>query len=192
MSEEATENPLWQHILTVPRPMREVDFPRKDPVDGGPVCKMLMRVLSVAELQEAAFQAYTETKKRDDARGFTEGSPSWNEVFNNERALQLIFRACRKDNENPKERGRWAFFPPPNMLRKQLTGEEIGVLMREYDLLTLESGPMKREVSDAEADAILDEVVALNSAEPLAEYSWSALAAIVMRAADRLVVEVAA
>lgn len=170
--------------------MREVNYPKKDPVDGGSVCKVLMRVLSVAELQDAAFNAFFETKKRDDARGFTEGSEAWNAVFNHESALQVIYRACRKDDEDPKERAVWPFFPPPNMLRKEITDEQIAFLMREYEIHTLESGPMKREVSDEEADAVLAEVVAANSAEPLGAYPWVALTSIVMRAADRLALQV--
>ncbi len=186
MSEAAPENPLWLHIKSIPRASREVDFPRPDPVDGGPVCKIRMRVLSVAELQDAALNAFIETKKRDDAGGFTVGSPAWMDVFNNESVIQLLWRACRKTAEAAGDSYDWAFFPPPNMLRKDLTGEEIAFLHRQYELLVIESGPMKRDVSDAEADAVLAEVVEVNSAEPLASYPWASLAAIVMRAADRL------
>lgn len=189
MTEAAPENPLWLHILTISRPMREVDFPRRDPVDGTKVCKLLMRVLSVAELQDAALNAFIETRKRDDAQMLTVGSEAWNAVFNNESSLQLIYRACREDSDNPKERGVMPFFPPPNMLRKELTDDEISILLREYEVTTMEFGVMKRAVSNEEADEVLRAVVDDNSAEPLTEYSWSALTAIVMRAADRLAME---
>lgn len=182
MTEEATanESPEWLHIKSIPRKTKKIDFPRKDPATGDQVCGMLMRVLSVAELQDAALKAFVETQKRDDAKGLIVGSESWLDVFNNERALQLLFRACIRETDM------WAFFPPPNMMRKSVTGEEVSRLVREYEILSKESAPFRYDVSDEEADVLIDEVIESNSLEALADCSWSAIGSVLLRACDRL------
>lgn len=141
---EASE--LWSLITTFPRPNRIVDFPRKDPA-GLVLGQLKMWVLTQEERNMCAAEAERYAKASlKEASGQTSGS-GYAVLYDNEAAVQFLWRACRDINDEKRHA-----FPSPGMLRKALTGEEIGLLMRTYVMLQWELGPIAADFTSLEEE----------------------------------------
>lgn len=176
-------NELWLHLTQIPRPFRLVDFPRKDPITGDPAAKIRMQVLSQAECMASSAEAEAHTRKMlKDQPKSTDMSRGYEDIFNNETSTQLLFRACRRDEED----GKWPFFPSPAHIRNNLTSDEVSVLVREYIILQVEVGPVIAGMTEDEVDLWVTRLVEAGDALPLASFSWAGLTTLAKHMASRL------
>lgn len=130
-------NSSWLKIEELPRPACEVDFPRKDPATGEPVCKVLMQILTQADLHECYAEAerYTQEKLKDSLPGSDERSLGYDAILAGETSLNILFRAVL----NAEDRSR--LFPSVREAAQALTQNEVGMLTRQYLLVQAELGP---------------------------------------------------
>jgi len=141
---------LWVQLTALPRPHRVVDFPRMGP-DGEPVGQLAIFVLTQEEQVAANTEAERFSRKllKDGKRG----DLGYEAIFNNEGAVQVLYRACR-DADNLKKPA----FPTPNAIREHLTADEVGTLFEHYLTVQLELGPIMASLSQVELDAWVDKI----------------------------------
>lgn len=172
---------LWAALTALPKPHRIVDFPRKDG-KGGTIGQMAMVVLrhedSLACIRDAdAFAKKAlraEAKKDEENRGY-------NDLFTNEAAVQILYRACR----DAKDLKRSAF-PSPKAMKLELSDDEIAVLYNTYDRIRVELGPIISHMTPEEMDAWLDRLAEGGQSFPLGLLSSEMLGQLLMRSAFRL------
>ena len=167
---------LWTKLASSKRPLKEVDFPRKDPATGEPLGKLGMRPLTQGEIIAAQAEAirYARTLIRDDPElaSRIEQSP----VYQNACACEILFRACRR-LDNPD----LPIFPVAASVRDPvhgLTTDECGILMNTYEFVQLELGPIAAYLTTEMQDALIKRLQEGGSALPLATLSlgqWSDL-----------------
>ena len=145
-------NELWLKIVAQPRPHDVVDFPRLDAESHEPMGKVAIWVLTQLEIlqaQEAAGKWVREKLKVDG--GGRNDDHAYHEIYNNELAVQLLARCCRRV-ENLK----LPFFPSAREARDALSQDEIASLYNAYLLTRVKLGPLQSELSVDEMDAWLD------------------------------------
>jgi hypothetical protein len=168
MSDSSTSSAeLWAEITAMPRPSRVVEFPRKKP-DGTAVGEFLMQVLTQEEqmLSSAAAERFTK-KMIGDAPKSDEVARGYNDVYTNEAAVQILFRACRSKDDLKKP-----LFPAVEALRQNLSNDEIGTLMNFYYVVQSELGPVVAGMTEAEMDAFVARIIEGGSSYPLGSLSW--------------------
>jgi hypothetical protein len=79
-----------------------------------------------------------------------EESLAYDAVYNNEGAVQVLFRCCKMDNLTTP------FFKGAKDIHARLTLDEIGILYREYLITQERLGPLTTKMSANEVDAWLD------------------------------------
>lgn len=174
---------LWQALTKMPRPTREIDFPRETD-DGEVVGKLRLWVLTQDEIIdcEAAAEAHVQKKmgqfRVDDV---AKATIAHREMYENAKAVELIARACR-DHRDPSI----AAFPSPADIRARLTSDEISVIALAYSKLQYEIGPIVASMSNDEMVAWLQRLAEGGSRFPLASLSSAALEDLVMYSAERL------
>lgn len=136
---------LWRLLQAQPRPHRTVDFPRVGP-DGQPIGQVAIWVLTQEE--QMACNAEAEKVARKLLKDGKRGDLGYEALFNNEGAVQVVFRACR----DPKDHKRPAF-PGATAIRESLTADEVGMLFEHYLTVQLELGPIVASLSSEELDA---------------------------------------
>ena len=171
---------LWIAITQMPRPFRVVDFPRHNE-QGEPVARIHVVVLTQEEQITAAAETERFTKraikdlpKQDDARR------GYNDVYDNQAAVEILFRAC-KQLEEPSR----GFFPSASDIAKHLTPDEIGVLFRSYLMVQDEIGPIGSRLSAEEVEAWIKRLIDAGSKVPLASLSWGAVSDLAFSLAAR-------
>lgn len=172
---------LWLQLQRMPRPQREVDFPRRDPITGEMVGRIVIRVLTEAETMSAAAAAEEHTvkvvKKAPSAGVQSNG---YDTIYANESSIQILFRSVRRvEMDLP-------FFPSPNAMRDELTNDELGALMRQYLLVQRELGPIVSSMPTEAVDAWIDVLVKGASSAPLALLDSEARDELTMAMAYRL------
>lgn len=141
---------LWTKLQAMPRPNREVDFPRKNEV-GDPVGKVALWVLTQEEQMICAAAAEAFAKKqvpngqRDDIGYAT--------VYANASVVEILYRSCREPSDLTRP-----IFPSPTLIRQNLTTEECARLFESYLQTQLELGPIVAHLSPAELDAWIDRI----------------------------------
>lgn len=173
---------LWMQITAMPRPTRLVDFPRKDPITGEPMATLVMQVLTQEEWMSCAADAEKFTRellknapKNDEARR------GYDSVYDNAASLEILFRACRREKD-PKIH----FFPSVSAIRKALSADEVGVLMRHYLTAQLELGPIIARLDEKEVDAWVERLAEGGSSVPLDLLSLDELKTLALTLALRL------
>lgn len=176
LPEKIAPSELWTKLASATRPVKEVDFPRKDPATGAPLGKLGMRPLTQGEIIIAQAEAirYARTLIKDDPElaSRIEQSP----VYQNACACEILFRACRR-LDNPD----LPIFPLASSVRDPvhgLTVDECGTLMNSYEFVQLELGPIAAYLTEDMQDALIKRLQEGGSALPLATLSlgqWSDL-----------------
>lgn len=145
---------LYAALVAVPRPHRIIDFPRKDPRTGEPVGRLAMWVLTQQEHMAASADADRWAKRiLKDQQKTGEANLGYESVYNNEGAVQLLFRACRDAGDLNR-----AAFPTVEALRQSLTADEVAVLLSAYFQMTSEVGPIVGAMTKEDVDAWLDKL----------------------------------
>lgn len=143
--ENISASELWMLLQAEPRPHRVVDFPRLAQ-DGTPVGQMAIWVLTQEE--QMAANAEAEKVARRMLKDGKRGDLGYEALFNNEGAVQVVYRACRnvKDLTQPA-------FPNPDAIRTKLTADEVGRVFEHYLTVQLELGPILTSMQDSEFEA---------------------------------------
>lgn len=173
---------VWLALNELPRPSRLVDFPRNDPATGESIGKIAMWVLTHEE-QMICISAADKLAKEmlRDKQAKDDDNLGYKDLYNNAASVEVLFRACR----NPSDL-KLSAFPSPTELRKKLTVDEIGVLMRNYMQLQYELGPIIAHMSEPDLDAWVRRLGEGGSAFPLDLLSSEARNDLVMHMALRL------
>lgn len=200
MSKEP-ESTLWERLAALPRPFRIVDMPRKGE-DGEPIGKVHMHILSQEECMRAQVAAerfvrglFERPGEKDGAAElrFAGSMPKKDEasifdvLHQNAVSVELLFLACRRpQGDGPHESPKWPAFPSPAHMRKVLTNDEIGVLMREYLQVQADLGPIIATMNEGEFDAWVERIAKSGSTSPFASLSWEAASELILLMARRL------
>jgi hypothetical protein len=169
VSEEPKEegSNLWMMLTQIPRPYRNVPFPRNLPGTKESVGEVAIWPLTHGELIEANAQAdqrvkalFSEGQKKDDL------NLGYNHSFANELAVQQLWRACRDPNDLTKPA-----FPSPKAMSLKLTGDEIGVLYNHFLTTQAEVGPITARMSDEEYEAWVRRIAEAGEEDPTASLS---------------------
>lgn len=190
---------LWAQITTLPRAHRAVPFPRCDK-DGLPIGRIAITVLQADEVTLSNFHA--EKFAREHSKKIigeipksTERNESYSECFRSRASREILFRSCKKAHEcEPDERGvclvdhdkLTAFFPTVESIGKQLSNDEIAVLMNLYMQTQHEVGPIVSNLSQSEFDSYVEVLAKGGSTDPLAFLSWGQQSDLVMYMACQL------
>lgn len=182
---EMTDSELWLALQQIPRPTREVPFPRNIPGTDTPIGNVLMWPLTQEEQMAANAEADRWTKKLlADPQKKEEANLGYAHTYTNEVAVQVLVRACR--NAKYPDGSRPAF-PSANQMRAAFSTDEIGVLFSQYCTVQAELGPIRAEMSPEEADAFVVRLAKGGSAFPLDSLSLAQQRSLVVTTASRLV-----
>lgn len=172
MSEEEqplTPSEVWSAIIALPWPSRTVPFPRNKP-DGTPVGELAIKVLTQEEQMACAANAdrfakklLKETPKTDEA------SLGYEDVYKNAAACEVLFRCCRQKDDVKRP-----LFPAVDAIRRNLSADEIGVLMNHYFSVRYELGPIVAKMTEEEMDLWVKKLIEGGSKFPLDSLSSEA------------------
>jgi len=144
---------LWTLITQIPRPHREVDFPRKLPGTDTAACKVAIWPLTQEEQMICNAEADRFTKQvLKDAQKKGEEHLGYNHIYSNEVGVQVLFRACRQPGGKPENLAK-PFFPSTKAMRAELTHDEVSTLFELYCAVQLEVGPIVAYLSEEELRA---------------------------------------
>jgi hypothetical protein len=167
----------------MPRPHELVDFPRKGP-DGQPICRVAIQVLSQEEHMAASAETDRYTKRLlKELPKDNEARRGYDDIYNNQAAIEILFRACRKPDDVAKP-----FFPTPMEIAKHLSADEIGVMMNLYFMVRKKIGPIVSEMSEAEAKAWIRRIKEAGADFPLGLLSSVALIDLVCILASQITI----
>jgi len=147
---------LWERLCAMPRPHKVVDFPRKDE-NGQWVGQLAIQVLTQGEQEEAAASADRRARaliigEKGQMPKDDEAKRGYNDLYTNAAADEILYRACRTlDRKGP-------FFPSPGHMRKQLSVDEVGLLMSSYYTVQEELGPIASRLTKEETDALIERI----------------------------------
>jgi len=176
---------IWGQITAVPRPSREVDFPRALP--NGKTVRIAIQVLTQEEQMVCAAAAEDFARKtilRDKNASIPksdEARQGYDDTYKNAAAIEVLFRACRRvgDLKMPA-------FPSPGEMRREFSVDEVGVLFDHYLSTQAELGPVVAKMSKEEVDVFVDRLMASGDRFPLDLLSPGVLKNLVLSMASRL------
>ena len=181
--EEIPPSELWLALTAIPRPHRIVPFPRNIPGTNEPIGHIAVWPLTQEEQMAANGEADRFTKAlMKDPQKREEANLGYHHTFTNDLAVQILWRACR----DPQDLKR-PIFPAPNLMRKELSTDEVGVLFASYLTVQAEVGPIVAHMSEAEIEAFILRLKEGGSAFPFDSLSWEQQRVLVSSMASRLV-----
>ena len=163
-AEEASE--LYLALMSLPRPSREIDIPKKLP-PGFPSKVAIWPItqeeqnLCNARADIYARELLKNPQKRDDV------NLGYQHIYQNEVACQVLALACR-DVKNVSRPA----FPSPKQLRALFTTDEQGVLFNEYCHVQVELGPIVAYMTKEEMEGLILRIHKGGSNYPFASLSW--------------------
>jgi len=167
-------------------------FPRNGS-DGKPVFEYRCRVLTQAEIdacgaasEEHARKVFKGDKRAGEIEIQSIRSEAWDEVYQNAKIVELLFRACREvdvQDGNTKHRH---LFDSPAQMRNLLTSDEIASLFHAYATTQAKYGPLWRMLSEEDVDAWIEKLSMGFDAYPLAHLEHAELVQLVLSLAYRL------
>ncbi len=170
---------LWAALTSIPRPWQVVDFPRVDPITKEPLGQVAIWVLTQEEQIAASAEADQVAKRvLKDPQRAGEANLGYENIYNNESTVQVLYRACRdiKDVSRPA-------FPSASMLRKQLSIDEISVLAVLYMQVQASIGPIVSSMTVDEEELWIGRLAQAGNIYPIAALS--------LREQERLLVSLA-
>jgi hypothetical protein len=180
---EMDPSELWLALTAIPRPHREVPFPRNIPGTDQTIGMIAMWPLSQEEqhASNAAADKFVRELFKDPQRK-EDANLGYHNAFTNELAIQVLHRACRDvtDIKRPA-------FPSTKKMRANFSTDELGVLFSTYCTVQSELGPIRAYMSKQEEEALIIRLAEGGSAFPLASISSGARESLVLSMASRLV-----
>lgn len=180
---DVSASELWTALTQIPRPWRLVDFPRVDPFTKEPVGQLAIWVLTQEEQIAASAEADQVAKKiLKDPQRQGEANVGYENIYNNEATVQVLYRACRdaKDIKRPA-------FPSASLLRKHLSVDEISVLAVHYMQVQVAVGPIVAAMSPEEEKAWIGRLAEAGDVFPTGQLSQRQLEALLLSMAFQLV-----
>jgi len=169
---DADPTDLWQRLSTRPRPSKVVPFP-VPPGEESPGDLALV-VLTESEMMQV--RANADAAAKEALRGdIKPGDLGYEDLYENEKAVQLVALAARKADDPTMLR-----FPSAKDLRKKLTTDEIGQIAADYTQFRLERGPFVSELTEPELEAWLKVLQEGASRVPFSRLRTEALIDLVM------------
>lgn len=184
-SSETERDPtaLWLALTKIPRPHKVVDFPRNDPETGKPVGQIAIWPLTQEEQMVCNAEADRYAKALlKDAQQKGEANFGYEHTFGNESAIQILFRACR----DPQDLNR-AAFPSTTLMRRKLSADEVSALFNLYLVVQVELGPIVRNMSPEELEALVRRIAEGGSAFPFSLLSLETQVTLLRFMASKLV-----
>jgi len=135
--------------------------------------KLAIRVATKAEEDAALVAAHATVKKL--AAGDSEARADF-DLLGDQKLIQIIFRICFSATEKTSDGTRYPAFPGPDWMRKNLTTDQIAVLMNLCHGVRRASNNMRSTISFDEVEA---------TAEACAEASGGELPEAILANADR-------
>ena len=168
---------LWVKLTQLPRPVSAEHTLRARNEDVGAV---VFWVLTAQELSSVRVEASKATKKLlgEDA---PKGNLAYEEEYEEQKALHLLSLACRQPDDP-----RFPAFPKGELVRAQLTDDEITVALTAYAQFRRESGPIIAELTPDEMEAWIKLLVEGGSRFPLARCSGEVLIDLIMYLVSKL------
>jgi hypothetical protein len=143
---------LWSELTKLPRPHREVDFPRKD-AEGNPICKLILTSLTPSEQVRSASEAEKYVQSKFGVQKTDERGTGYSTVYDSAAATEFLYQSARSSQDfNAK------FFPSSQAIRDHLTSDEVAVLVQAYAQMTGEIGPMTSTMSESDMEAWLEKL----------------------------------
>ncbi len=179
---DLTPSELWVALTTTPRPFKVVDFPRVDPITKDPVGQLAIWVLTQEEQIAACAEADRVAKQLlKDPQKQGEANIGYENIYNNEATVQVLYRACRdvKDVLRP-------VFPSASMLRKQLSVDEISVLGLLYMQVQGSIGPIVASMTVEEEKLWITRLAEAGNVFPTALLSQREQEALLLSMASQL------
>jgi hypothetical protein len=158
---DATE--LWLKLTQLPRPFKELDHPRKDPVTHVSIGKLAIVPLTERELNEARAAAEAYTKKTLKEERSNQESIGYQQIYRDSCYVEYISRACRSTADM-----RIPAFPSAEQARQWLFPDEIAVIMEACTIWQTETGPIVSRMTEEEMEAWLSKLAEGASRVPLA------------------------
>jgi len=170
---------LWARINEMPRPHKLVDFPRKDS-DGKCIGQIAMVALTSEESVIVAANSERYARKilkenSGDMPKSDEMAEGYKTVYENRSSAEILFKACRKAEDLSK-----AFFPSVDDISRKLTIDEVGVLMRQYLYVQMETGPIISAMGNEEYEAWIERLGEGGSKYPLGFLSLGAQTTLIL------------
>jgi len=175
---------LWGQLTTLPRPTKEIGYPRRHPVTGDWLeARVSVQVLTEAELMSARAAADTYAKSvLKDAQKSGDANLGYQDIYRNALVVEVIVRACRA----PGMPGNPPAFPNAELARKFVTSDEFAVLFQAYCDFQAESGPIISMMTNDEMEQWLERLAEGASQVPLAALSSDAKNLLLLHSASRL------
>jgi hypothetical protein len=167
---------VWSRFTQLPRPLSQ---PHVFRARGQEVGTLVFRVLTAGELTSVYVKAHAAADAQLGADA--KGSTAYEEVYLNEKGIELIQLACRQP-DSPL----MPVFVNTRDVRENLTDDEIGVLLAAYSIFRTESGPVLQDSTEVEMEAWISVLVKGASAAPLARCSGELVRDLLMYAVSKL------
>jgi hypothetical protein len=172
MPNDVDPTKLFEELIKQPRPHVDVDFPRNNQ-EGQPLAMLKMVVLTQAETDAALASAEAHTKKilGENMPKKGEASTAYEVVFNNQKTIDVLFRACKNFDDPSKP-----FFPTRQAILS-LTSDEIAVLANHYFTVQVQLGPVIAAMTTEEMQEYIKRIAegGSRSAYFFNSFSWEAL-----------------
>lgn len=150
MTEQLSPEEVLAELLSSERPHRLVPFPRINPKTGEPYCQIAMVGLTSEEAYAASVAASKAAKKHMGEAMPREGESTmaFDEVLNNQRAYEVLVRACRVPGDLKKP-----FFKTTAQIAQALTNDEVAILFRHYLDVQTELSPIIEYLDSEDQEA---------------------------------------
>jgi len=158
---DVTGAQMWAEITQCPREFRRVPFPRAWKGEQVEVAMVIM-TQEEAFLANLAAEKYVRKMLRDDMPKASDVSEGYLRIFELAAAPEILFRVCKDPTDTSKP-----FFKTRDEISKFLTTDKTGILLREYNLVRMEMGPVITQMTGDEMDAWIDRLTEAEDIYPL-------------------------
>lgn len=150
MTEQLSPEEVLAELLSSERPHRLVPFPRINPKTGEPYCQIAMVGLTSEEAYAASVAASKAAKKHMGEAMPREGESTmaFDEVLNNQRAYEVLVRACRVPGDLKKP-----FFKTTAQIAQLFTNDEVAIMFKHYLDVQTELSPILEFLDADEQEA---------------------------------------
>lgn len=143
---------LFMDLAKHKQPTRLVDLPVYDD-NGNSLGQVLLKTLVHEDHEQIQKAATFECDRIYKEEKISQDSEIYKKRYDNVSAKHFIFRVCR-DPENEEK----PFFPTPDHVGKFLTNDQIVVLLRHYETLQNERGPLIAYMSNKQFEEWIDKL----------------------------------
>jgi len=157
---------LFSQIMKMPRAFQKVEAS----INGQKI-PMAIWVLKGQESQLCTIEAEKWTRKLLKENGGVpkddEKSEGYSNLYESRAAIEILSRACRNPDDVSKP-----FFMSADQIARNLTTDEIGVLLNQYIIIQQTIGPIISHMESYEMDAWIEVITKGGSVDFLAGTTW--------------------